>query len=269
MSRSTRARCEPTAWGAKNLRLTTFHPHGTVAACDSWWAQVLGDDPETVNNKPKAGEYQFSNSWLDGQLALQVNKNAPEARIDWLFTESPFAEDESTEHPAYPEKAAKFLSLMQTWVSSDSFPFNVSRVAFGAVVALPVEDLARGYATISNYLNFDVEYGPSSEFMFQINRRRPSAVIPLVEVNRLSKWSVVVQTQFRFGLQLQAGAGAAPADMIGSPIQPSSSSVHCQIELDINTVPLSGAQIQKERVPDLVRELTQLTEEIVSHGDIS
>jgi hypothetical protein len=113
-----------------------------------------------------------------------------------------------------------FLELMSRW-------FKISpplrRLAFGAILALPVDDRKSGYELIGNYLaNVKLDPIGSSDFLYQINRLRNSQLISDLEINRLSKWSVVKRGLARVDLLPEARVS----------LFPSSDTFSCRLELD-------------------------------------
>src|SRR5436190_1193852 len=79
----------------------------------------------------------------------------------------------------------------------------ITRLAFGAVLAQPTEDRHSGYVQIAKYLpSIRLDVDGSSDFLFQINRPRPSRVgIENLLINRLARWSVLIFKTFGVTLE--------------------------------------------------------------------
>jgi hypothetical protein len=133
------------------------------------------------------------------------------------------------------------------------------RLAFGAILFKPVDDLRGGYGELAQYLpNVELGFGDSTDFLYQINRFRNSQEDETLVINRLSKWSMVVVGAF--GVSLSPDRGVVVPRTL--PAQHA-----CRLELDINTVPLASpaATDVKSR---LFRELVSLGTEITLEGDV-
>ena len=94
----------------------------------------------------------------------------------------------------------------------------------------------------------------SSDFLYQINRRRPSRVVDGITLNRLSKWSV----QKAQGVTV-LGDGTVERQ----PIEFS-----CRTELDINSAPEHTDELPKACLQDLFIECVELADELAVRGDV-
>lgn len=95
------------------------------------------------------------------------------------------------------------------------------------------------------------------DFGYQINRRRPTKTgIPGLDINRLSKWSVV-QAQPRW-FNLQPGEGSIEVPEYDA----------CRLELDMNTAAELKGDLTREQLTALFQELAELGKEIVEKGDV-
>jgi hypothetical protein len=118
-----------------------------------------------------------------------------------------------------------------------------------------------GYQRVSDYLPFDVDRSESCDFLYQINRRRESEVMPGLDINRLTKWGVawVRKTHVMY---TDAGLAAVfPADDKGDPF--------VRAELDINTSPKPDAEIPPDRLLPLIGESAGLARETIREGDVA
>jgi hypothetical protein len=130
------------------------------------------------------------------------------------------------------------------------------RLAFGAVMALPVNGPQEAYKILSNYLNFDLD-PEASDFYYQINRRRPSKTLSDVQINRLMRWGVGVFRQGELTISFYGSSTreTGPAHYFLRP------------DLDINTAP-EARGLPVSELGSLLDEMVQLSLEIIREGDI-
>jgi hypothetical protein len=149
-----------------------------------------------------------------------------------------------------------FLELMTRWFKISP---SLRRLAFGVILALPVDDRKSGYELIANYLpNVKLDPVGSSDFLYQINRLRNSELVSDLEINRLSKWSVVKQGLARVDLLPEARVS----------LFPSSDTFSCRLELDINTSADYKSDLPADKLTSVFLELVDLAKEIAVRGDI-
>jgi len=242
-------------WQAASLRFTGFLAPSAEVAADTWWTDVVGEEPETRTVKPKTGEQRAEGPFQNGQMTLSVSPG----RIDWLLNPKPPAEPEESFFKAvglFVEASEPFVELVQKWFGVATCP-QLQRIAFGAVLLQPAENKIAAYREIDLYLpsvTLDSEH--SSQFSYQINRPRPSDVHD-VQVNRLCKWSVATM-----GFTTIMPAGEQPK------IFPSPQVFHaCRLELDINTDQSFDGEFTPDQGRKIFRELMELGTEIASEGD--
>jgi hypothetical protein len=242
------------AWQTEVLRLTGFRTGPDSRRDLDLWRRVVGDEPEFRHVKPKVGEQQDGGPFRDGKLVLQLQS----ARIDWLYLPELDAADDKTTDISFPTSLAHFLPAMSEWLR-DSGPIN--RLAFGAILRLPVLDRVVGYRQLSDLLPFTVDAETSSDFLFQINRPRSSRIVPGLKINRMCKWSVGFLVLFKpVEVNLSAPAREAVAEF-------DRQDDHCRIELDINTVLDPGIILETPHSGEVFHELVELGREIVRVGD--
>lgn len=244
-------RVSDAAWGCESLRCTIFHSPNETPNVAGEWERVAGTPPDAVTAKPKNREHIETGKVEQWQFVLHAQRG----RIDWVLAAG---DEPGDQQPIFPEIATYFLNLMGNWFRGAELP-KVSRLAFGAVVGLPVPDVAAGYRTLCDYLPFDIDYSVSSDFMYQINRRRESQTIPEVVINRLTKWSVTKVTKVTF-VNMDAGLRAIQ--------DPETGPCCCRLELDINTVPGADTELDTQQLAPLHQELVFLGREIIREGDI-
>ena len=183
-------------------------------------------------------------------------------RIDWHLTSLQTSlEGDGSQVVSvgpFPESSNLFLETMFRWFDVDDCP-NAKRLGFGAFLVQPVESKEDGYRLIASYLpHVELDPSGSSEFLYQINRPRESRTgITGLKINRLSKWSVLVQTR----ALISVGPEGVSQDI--------SPSKHAgRLELDINTRQDFDGTFARAALSEVFRELVDLGAEMASDGDI-
>jgi hypothetical protein len=259
-------RPSPSVWETQVLRLTAFPGPGFTAGDPSWWADLVGQPPESRLAQPRKGLYSTEGPFENGKLSLTIQFN----RIDWLLTA---AEQPATEAAAlstlgaFPDSLDGFLKLMLRWLEAESAP-ELLRLAFGAVLLQLVENREEGYRRIATYLpSVGLDPEGSSDFLYRINRPRTSAEVAGLRVNRLSTWWV--------GLLRSRMLAIEPSSQ-SAVLLPGTDNYACRLELDINTAP--GLDIKtapglehklpRNQLSRLLQELVDVAKEIAEVGDI-
>lgn len=255
MTRSSQnaQRAEEAAWDADVLRLTRLCPPGPAINVDGWWNRLVGADPDSANTQPKAGIQAVAGRYDDWPLALQVLQR--EGRIDWIAG----GLGESVNNPdaaPFPQRLSSFMEIMRRWLTEVDLPTN--RLALGMVCMLDINSVREGYQKISDYLDFDVNADVSSDFHYQINKRRESIVVPGMWVNRLMQWSVA--SFHEKALVISAGAGIAASETAAPRY-------FLRLELDINTAP-ETSQLPSDRLAALLEEFAEWAGQIIREGEI-
>ena len=244
-------------WHTQMLRLTAFPSEVASIGEWPWWAELVGQPPETKVLQPRRGVQRYEGPFADGKLILNIKLG----RIDWLFTavEGPDMEAEGfSTVGALPDSLDTFRTLMIRWLELETSPAPI-RLAFGCIVVQRVEDREAGYRQLATYLT-SVQLAPedSSDFLYQINRPRPSTSgIKGLQVNRLSKWSVAV---LRSGMVAIRGRSA--------DLMPGPECFACRLELDINTAADYQDELPSSGLVRVFEELVDLAMEIAQQGDV-
>lgn len=245
-------------WQIERLRFTAFIQPGADTQSYKSWIDLFKGEPDKISFSKKENRLQAEGVFNNGRLISQVQPN----RFDWHFS---FLEAEEeievkseeavkilqkpqfqTVGPFKEEIINSFKKLMSFWLEGSE---QIIRLAFGAVLLWRVKDQTAGYKKINLFLPkvcLDVE---SRDFLYQINRRRPSITkISSLDINRLSKWSVA---------RLLHSEKATPG------------SSACRLELDINTIPEFTETLPVDKLSEIFEELLDLGVEIAHKGDIS
>lgn len=238
-------------WYADSLRLTVFPTPDETPAVHDWWQELLDEPPQQVVSSPKTGDTQLQGTFNRELLVL----SAQAMRIDLRHTikppEQPLANNRTL--GAYDETREVFRDLVLKGLSLQTFP-RIQRLAFGAVLTKPVESLQSGYEALGMYLPAVQISADSSDFLYQINRRRPSRAVGGIELNRLSKWSV----QTVHGM-LVHGDGR---------VVRRTTEFSCRSELDVNSAPEHTDELPRDGLQALLVECIDLADELSRKGDI-
>lgn len=244
-------------WQADSLRFTLFPTIGLAPPQSSWWARIVGDEPETSVSQPRQGTLIESGAYAGQQLTLAIQAN----RLDWTVT--PSEESQQSEGPPsigpFAERLEGFVRLIHTWFSSPSCP-KAKRLAFGAGLIQNVPDRATGYRRLQPFLKaVSLDPDRSSDFVYQINRPRNSKRMASgLKLNRLSKWMVAIWSR---ALVLE------PA-LTSNPIIRTQKHFSQRLELDISTDQEFQAEFAPSDAAQIFSELVDLGIEISINGDI-
>lgn len=242
-------------WLGEVFRLTVFFVTPGKVDTSDWWQFVTGELPETRNSQPKIGVLQEEGEFNGGRLVLTTQPD----RADWLFLPS---FDKGMGMPdfghlsPYTSSTDIFTKFALNWFTKAP---PLSRIAFGMVLHRPVPDRLTGYRELAKYLAM-VQIDPenSSDFLYQINRRRFSRIIPSLPLNRLTKWTVanIDSGQFAMGL--------------GIPLQTVefTNRHFVRLELDVNSAQEFRKQLPPDKIQGIFEELMNLAKELADKGDI-
>lgn len=194
-------------------------------------------------------------SGTPSRLRLEVT----EARIDWLLagTRAGEGDERMLLEIGTPESALdSFLSVVSRWLTSGLAP-TAQRIALGAVLLSPVENRAEGYRDLGSLLNaVKIDPENSTDFLYQINRPRPSHEIEGLGINRLSKWAVAVMSEL-----------VVAVNPVGTLVSETPESFAVVGEFDINTQPKPELVLAPQEMGSLVSEFRHAILELAADGD--
>lgn len=233
-------------WHTQLLRLTAFpSPEKDLDDLPDW-ESIVGNPPDQVTKQPKINVLEELGQFGKGSLVYRMVPG----RIDWIYRF--FISDKKIpeglpEIGIITEALEEFKHLMADWLKECD---ELARIAFGATIFLPVDSHEIAYKLLNDYLE-SVNLEPdTSDFLYQINRKRPSKTIgDELMINRLSKWKAI-----KFNFQINE---LEMEELFA-----------CLLELDINTVPSEKTILKKEPLIDLFGELIELGIEVIKKGDI-
>ena len=242
-----------TSWKARSLRLTVFvASEASEKAAALGWQDIVGEKPETEMNR---GQLQVG-PLPPGQLVLQ--KQGP-TRVDMVYAGIP-QEGDSSDDPIATlgpfEPAYETFRTLALRVFEKVGP--VLRLALGTELVTGAKDVKSAYDLLLKHIrstSFDLNN--ASEFVYQINRARPSRIVSGLKVNRLVKWHASAWQS------VQLEIGAATRTVTGKL------NVGAVITTDINSEAERVEPLPADRIAALLDELRDLTAEVRERGDIA
>jgi hypothetical protein len=240
-------------WRIESLRLTLFWQVPAEPGYGAW-AALTNEPPETQSSTPRSHAVHEEGPFLTGVLSTDAT---PERTDVLLVVGSDASPSEIPSLGEYPGTAGSFLTICSGWLAKQDR--GVKRVAFGVVARMPVASTRAGYDRLQAFLPAVTLSPDSSDFNYQINRRRTSTVEPSVQINRLSRWSVVRLQYAR--IALDPLFRTAPA-ILGDP------AFACRCELDLNTVAEFTGVLDVSTVVTVIDELKMLGSELLEVGDV-
>ncbi len=241
-------------WDVVTLRMTAFPKPGSEITAMDWWKSVVGEPPEQRTEQPRTGELVEYAKRGKGRMELQINP----ASFTWIHHITEVQSQEKFEALGeFQSNCEEFCGLMDKWFNLDSVP-DLVRLAFGAVLIQSANSKEESLERLGKYIeSVKLDTSNTSDFLYQINRRRPSNLtIDGLVMNRLMKWSV---GQIRVLMTHSDGR----ARFISTP----SESI-VQLEVDINTVPDFEGIIPRDQFSNVFEELVELGTEIAERGDV-
>ncbi len=237
-------------WQTETLRVTAFPSPSATIGQPTWWSDLTGEAPESRTTRPREGVFIDQGNWGGRTLSLGINPT----RIDWVFGG---IEDDSPSS-IFSDSLNVFQELILRWLPMCP---AINRLAFGAIVRAPVENREAGYRQIAAYLpHIQLDPVNSSDFLYQINRPRASTSdVNGLTVNRLSKWSVGMFSVIPMNFALQPSR----VEVYSVP-----QTFSCRVEVDINTSQEFPSELPQALLPQILKELIYLGQEIIREGDM-
>lgn len=247
----------PLIWEVAALRLTLFLSEKEITEknTDLWWQSITKALPDKVTQERQKARIKYEGIFDGGKLLL----SSQPLRIDWVNETADTNLDNHSKFVTlgnFQNKVEIFYENMLTWLQSDLPP--IKRFAFGAILLFPVETSEAGYSKLSQFLPFDIDTKTSSDFLYQINRKRKSQTSTNnLSINRLSKWSV-----------LQLKSAIISTDLQSKSVMNLANAYACHLELDINTDVNFNGELKQNQLTEIFKEVVELGKEIASKGDI-
>lgn len=231
-------------WQISELRVTAMPAVVPFPVDRDWWSTACDSPPDEKLSKPKEGARIEQGVQDDARLIMSASL----FRIDWRLTSAADPVGAISSLGEYPRDTPQFLERMKRWLSSEEMPV-LNRLALGIELFSPVGSREAGYAQLDRLLP-SVDVDPStSDFFYQINRRRD---FDGTSINRLTRWSV----RNRRVVLNELGSDRT------APLHDESA---VALYLDINNVP---QELRREQLPALLDTFAQLAAEIADKGDV-
>lgn len=243
-------------WLGQQLRFSVFAKEAWDPKTSDLWSKISTAEPELDEQKPRERARRRVGNYRDG-VGLEIHEISP-FRADIFFVAR-------AAEPQGDENLGKVGAILEEALSAvqkllPHVPFEVTRVAVGAILLFPVEDRTTGYRQILSEVH-SLRFDPDtdlSDLFFQLNRPRPSSVVSGVSINRLMKYSVMAIKTVRFDLSL----GESTRQVEPQPRH------YCRLELDLNTAPIpSGQTLDKAKLIPIFEELTREAIVIAAQGE--
>jgi hypothetical protein len=243
----------------ESLRLTAFT--GAASAKEiTWWSDITGKQPEARTARPPMGFLQETGMFEGRTLILTIQPG----RVDWVLNPGPSdverKSDELSSIGRFPSALSAFVPPMLHWLSLGP---PISRLGYGATLLEPAADRVAGYKRLAEFLpTVRIDPAGSEDFLYQINRPRPSALgIANLRINRLSAWSVAAVQKFSV-------AFAFPQHSLPAQSQLGDILMAVRIGLDISTPANFQGDLPQEALGSILEELVGLASEIALRGDV-
>ena len=253
-------------WKAATARLTTFTNEPVpIEAAAEWWAAVVGSDPESEQAQRPIQQAQFQGRLGDLPLGLRLLPG----RVDWYLGDFPsgqgvvIAAGGPVEWGLIGDLDAAsnaIATVAKQWLPLGP---SISRIAYGSLQVFEVPSRAEGYRVLDGFLDsVTIDADGTTDFLLQLNRRRPSGVVKGLELNRLMKWFVLLMRDRGVLSISPQGVGVV------APEEPEADDSHyVGLELDLNTAPEYQSTFDPESALAVWAELLSLGRDIADNGD--
>lgn len=233
-------------WHLEFVRLVAFPTEPLFSVGQDWWKEVASELPDNFVSTQKQTVREYRGSFRDAILTLRLDA----LRLDWLLQPNAEPGEFPGSYPTlgpFREKIDWFVGLLSPWLAK-SCP-ALMRLAFTGKLLQAAATQEEAYRLLGACLpDVDLSRNPNDVF-FQVNRRRMSAVVSGLPLNRVSAWS-------KLNVDRTNPSGPWPENC------------YAALEVDMNTAPERLESLPRESLLPLLRELAMLGIEIANHGDI-
>ncbi|MHC5054368.1 MAG: hypothetical protein ACYTKD_06585 [Planctomycetota bacterium] len=240
---------------AETARFTAFADGCGREAVQRWWDDIVGQEPESM--KSLKGKRKFVGDYDSKQVILTSELG----RADFLLRKKPVEDEEGAGIDSVGDLDTTLKAIEEIavkWLARPDRP-DVQRMALGITMVEEVSNAGEGYTRIQECVSFDFMSPGASDFLFRINRPRPSRLgIADLQVNRLVTWSVMHMKGMR--VRLDPATGQTFHDLVDEGFA-------ARAEADINTAPASYGKLPQDRLTELLGEFIGLAREIADEGD--
>lgn len=237
-------------WLTKSYRISVFLPQGRELQIPNWH-ELFGTEPDT--QVKKAGTSFEEGPFGKGRLRVG-RQEVNDRRIDFFY--GAFAPVAEPGPPSLGAEHEAFEIVRPHVVRALERVPRILRLATAVEHLEPVnESLDRGVELLGMRIDrkrFDLR--DVRDFIYQINRRRPSRVVENLIINRIAHWELA---------GWQVVSVGAPDGQVSSIEEV----LAVVLNTDINT-DASFGDFPGERASDLLAELASLDMEIAANGDV-
>jgi hypothetical protein len=242
----------PLDWDVQLLRLSIFS-RDLISATETDWKIWTGED-EAENRLSIPGGKAYVGAFSGGQLGLSYAG----PRLDVVWSAVVPEGNELRSLPTvgkYREAFEAFSSSAEKFLSAT--PTKILRVAFACSLMSQVESREEGYKQLATLLTSVALKPEMTDFLYRCNWHRTSNVIPGMDINRLTTWSVVhAANNF---LQI-AGEQAALLSSEGVRA--------IRLEIDHNTDAATKEPFEQSKIVPIFKELRDLAAENAAKGEL-
>src|SRR6266536_2998181 len=220
------------AWQLEFARLIAFPTEPPLFLDQHWWQDLASRQPEDFVSTRKKHTHEDRGSFQGVVLTLRVDLS----RVEWLIQPPVEFEESPGNFPTigpFQEKVDWFVELLSPWMANSCPP--LVRLAFAGKLLQAAATQQEAYRVLGAHLPA-VNLDPNpNDFLFQVNRRRISTVVPGLPLNRISAWS-----KLNVALSIESPAR--------TPFR-WSDKCYSAVELDMNTAPDRAEVLPRESLP--------------------
>jgi hypothetical protein len=235
-------------WLVQILRLTLF-TSGLWSGHETIWQDLTGREPEIDENRSRESIRRQVGREGDGQLETLVTP----VRVDVVMS-PPVQDILQADFGRSEEKLPGFVSLVRSWLDRTAKTGNIIRVAFGAVLLLPVENRDAGYRELDRLLPpITVDPNNTRELLYRINR--PKIYEEEIELNRLTTWTSLDLRRFYLPTSLE------------QPSTPISAAAFVRLEVDHSTPVERTLALPSGKIVPIFEVLVEMAMENAGRGE--
>lgn len=166
-------------WLVESFRFSFINTESDDAHKDFVWSSLTSDKPDTITSKPNLGLHTETGPWMNANLTVSKQYGRTDITISAVETESPMqALGDISDMVGLAHEVMPALTSLKS-----------HRLAFGAVLLLPVPTAVEGYEYLKKFLPFVEISEDMSDLFLQINRKKIG--VDGFVVNELSKWGAL------------------------------------------------------------------------------
>ena len=245
-------------WRAEALRATVFYPAGqSMPDVEHLWRVATGRSPENVQTRPRDGTTLAEGGNGNNTLTFSSRPGRVDLNMQPILPDLGAPLEGFVTLGLFLETLPQLQTVVEKWLEESDI---IIRLAFGTVLLMDSESVQAANRKVDGMLpGVEVDAEGSSDFFYQINRRRKARSAAGMLVNRLTKWSVLQ------GNSIDVVASGNANNLVSRRRE----FFACRLELDINTVGPPNSGIPKAKTRAVFNELIELGKEIAAKGDIA